>query len=83
VRENIPLYNIVTVNNDKRNDRYTLDERLTGSKLTVINRWGEVIYAADSYENDWSADQVSPGQYFCLIESKCYGTYKSLLTIVK
>ena len=81
-KDAVNVYNALTVNGDGKNDTYFLDEQLIGSKLMIINRWGEVVYANDSYHNDWSPDQISPGQYFYMIESKCFGKFKGVLTVM-
>jgi photosystem II stability/assembly factor-like uncharacterized protein len=82
-KESIIVYDVITANGDGKNETYVLDEQLTGSKLMIINRWGETVYSNDSYQNNWSADQISSGEYFYYIESKCYGTFKGPLTVIR
>jgi photosystem II stability/assembly factor-like uncharacterized protein len=77
------VYNVITVNGDGKNDSYFLDKALFGSKLSVYNRWGEIVYSNQSYENSWSPGEISAGQYFYAIESECYGALKGVLTILK
>jgi gliding motility-associated-like protein len=79
----VPLYNVITVNGDGKNDYYVVDSRLSGSKLQIFNRWGEIVYSSESYQNDWLADQLSPGMYFYHIQSPCYGEFKGPLTVLK
>ena len=77
------VYNVITVNGDGKNDSYFVDKNLVGSKLSVYNRWGEIVYSNQSYENTWSPDEISAGQYFYAIESECYGAFKGVLTVLK
>jgi gliding motility-associated-like protein len=77
------VYNVITVNRDGKNDFYFVDRNLIGSKLSVYNRWGEIVYSNQSYENSWSPEEISAGQYFYAIENECYGAFKGVLTILK
>jgi len=77
------IYNVMTVNGDGKNDYYFVDAGLIGSRLNIYNRWGEIIYSNASYENDWSPTEIAGGLYFYAIESKCLGTFKGVLTILK
>ena len=77
------IYNVITVNGDGKNDSYFVDRSLIGSKLTIFNRWGEIVYAHASYENNWSPADISAGQYFYNIDNECYGSFKGILTILK
>ena len=77
------IYNVITVNGDGKNDFYFVDHSLIGSKLHVFNRWGEIVYANQSYENNWIPGEISAGQYFYSIENECYGSFKGILTILK
>ena len=82
-RNNLNFFNVITVNEDGKNDYYIVDDALIGSRLLVYNRWGEVVYSNESYRNDWSPDQISSGQYFYSIENKCLGSFKGTLSILK
>ena len=82
-RNDLNFFNVITVNEDGKNDYYFVDEALIGSRLQVYNRWGEVVYSNESYKNDWSPDQIASGQYFYSIESKCFGSFKGTLSILK
>jgi photosystem II stability/assembly factor-like uncharacterized protein len=79
----IEIYNVITVDGDGKNDFYFVEDTLLGSRLQVYNRWGDILYANESYYNDWSPDQLSVGQYFYSIESKCFGKFKGTLTVMK
>jgi photosystem II stability/assembly factor-like uncharacterized protein len=82
-KESIVVYDIITVNGDGKNETYVLEDQLVGSRLVIINRWGDTVYSDDSYQNNWSADQLSTGEYFYYIDSKCFGTFKGVLTVMK
>jgi gliding motility-associated-like protein len=66
-------------NNDNKNDIW-LVENLSfykDNKVTVYNRWGNVVFESEPYENDWNgcfkgdATQVLPAAtYFYVIDTK-------------
>jgi photosystem II stability/assembly factor-like uncharacterized protein len=79
----LEVYNVITANGDGKNDYYFVDDNLLGSRLNVYNRWGEIIYSNQSYENNWSPAEISGGQYFYRIDHECFGVIKGVLTILK
>ena len=62
----IVIPNVVTPNDDNVNDQFiiqNLDITLP-SKLIVLNRWGNIVYEIDNYQNDWSPIDLIDGVYF-------------------
>jgi gliding motility-associated-like protein len=58
--------NVVTPNSDNTNDIFliqNLDITLP-SKLIVLNRWGNVVFEIENYQNDWSPINLIDGVYF-------------------
>lgn len=66
---------ILTPNEDGQNDNLTFPElRINpelypNAQLTIINRWGQVIYQDDQYRNNWngitqSGKPVPEGTYY-------------------
>ncbi|CAF0787684.1 unnamed protein product [Rotaria sordida] len=60
-------------NGDGLNDYYVIHgiEGLTDNKFTVFNRWGQVIFEKEGYQNDWAGTNFSgklmpDGTYFIL-----------------
>ncbi len=63
-------------NGDGQNDSWVIQglENYPQNKLTVINRWGDIVYMAEPYNNDWqgnsntginiAGDHVTDGTYF-------------------
>lgn len=52
----IQAYNIITPNSDAFNEIFTIDniEHYPNSKLTILNRWGNIVYEVVGYRNNWS-----------------------------
>jgi Leucine-rich repeat (LRR) protein len=58
------------------------DVPISDSELWVYNRWGQQVFHAKGYQNDWDADGVPGGVYYYVF--KVYGfTIKKALTVVK
>jgi gliding motility-associated-like protein len=57
---------LMTPNGDGKNDVFYIDrlDRYPDNNLVVFNRWGQVVYRAAPYQNNWTAHDVSDGTYF-------------------
>lgn len=62
--------NIITVNGDEINDLFLIKNihQYPGSKLVILNRWGNVVYQNDDYDNSWDGGNLSDGVYFYKLE---------------
>jgi gliding motility-associated-like protein len=57
--------NVFTPNGDGYNEYfYVRNIPPSGSRLTITNRWGKVIFSTDNYVNDWDGDDQPDGVYF-------------------
>ena len=69
---NIP--NMMTPNGDDINENFVIPclDGLTGTKLQVFNRWGDVIYEDENYQNNWGGTHngapVPDAAYFYIME---------------
>jgi gliding motility-associated-like protein len=66
--------NVFTPNSDGVNDFFVVDglERYPNTLLQVFNRWGQVVYENENYDNSWdgtnmSGAKVSDGTYYFII----------------
>jgi len=68
----IEVPNIITPNGDGVNDLFQIKGLKNGTaRLTVQNRWGNVVYTSEAYNNDWNAsvnNELVEGVYFYLLE---------------
>ncbi len=72
------LPNIITPNGDDLNDAFIVPETcLVGEggvivELTVFNQWGDQVFHAVPYQNDWegtyNGNPLPPGTYFYVVE---------------
>lgn len=66
---------------DGVNDAFTIPgiEKYPNNKLTIVNRWGEVVYFKEKYNNEWTGEPnkgfvmddgiVPAGTYFYILET--------------
>jgi gliding motility-associated-like protein len=80
----VPLFipNLMTPNNDGKNDRFEILGLPDGSALGVFNRWGNAIYQSDNYNNQWAAENVSAGVYYYELKLRNGENYKGWLQII-
>lgn len=62
------LPNLVTANQDGKNDFFVLPKGKSGSDLVIYNRWGMEVYSTNSYQNNWPGSDVQSGTYFYRIK---------------
>ncbi len=69
------ISNVVTPNNDGYNDHFRVpcltSDRYANNKLLIFNRWGDEVYSAQPYTNDWDAtyngSNLPSGTYFYIL----------------
>lgn len=72
---------IFTPNGDNTNETLTFEgiEQYKNNKLSIFNRWGNVVYEAENYKNDWKGksdgratvnknQDLPDGTYFYLLK---------------
>lgn len=47
--------NVITANNDGINDNFLIEnaEKQPNNRLVIFNRWREIVYQTEGYQNDW------------------------------
>jgi gliding motility-associated-like protein len=62
--------NIVTANNDGVNDllEFRYLEFYPDNQLSVINRWGNIVFETGGYLNDWNPIDHTEGTYYYLLK---------------
>ena len=63
---NNSLPNVITPNNDGVNDFFIIDEAplFPDNRLIIVNRWGNVVYEENGYNNLFNGLDLSDGVYF-------------------
>lgn len=61
----IVVPNVITPNGDGHNDAWVINGLAkSGSSVAVYNRWGNMVYEATSYANNWKGTGLPDGTYF-------------------
>ena len=61
----IVIPNVFSPNSDGENDRFVIDGILgTSNTVRIYNRWGQIVFEANNYRNQWDGDEVSDGTYY-------------------
>jgi len=82
VKAGIVIPNIFTPNGDGKNDVFKIAglESFPGSQLIIFNRWGNEVYRADNYINNWDGSGLAEGTYYYILNLRERGgsiiTYK-------
>lgn len=68
-------------NNDGKNDYFFIEhiDRYPGSKLLIFNRWGNLVYSKEAYDNSWNG--FSNTQMLALGDLLPDGTYYYILDL--
>ncbi len=83
IPNNLTLPNVLTTNSDGINDAlYFQYLPYYGiSTLSVFNRWGEIIYESEDYQNNWTPTNLVDGTYFYIVTIPGHDPYTSTLTV--
>jgi len=67
---NIVIPNVFTPNSDGVNDCFHIVniEKVTDSHLMIFNRWGNLIFEKDGYQNDWDGKNAPDGVYYYILD---------------
>jgi gliding motility-associated-like protein len=65
----IVIPNVFTPNSDGKNDYFHIVniEKVTDSHLMIFNRWGNLIFEKDGYQNDWDGRNAPDGVYYFIL----------------
>lgn len=82
--------NVLTPNGDGFNDTWFIKniELFPENAVTIVNRWGDVVYSDNSYDNNWegsySGGLLPAGTYYYILEvGGQWGTIKGDVTIIR
>jgi gliding motility-associated-like protein len=64
--------NLFTPNGDGNNDTFEIRglELFAENDLIIVNRWGNQVYKADNYRNDWTGEGLNEGTYYYILRVK-------------
>ncbi|OON66722.1 gliding motility-associated C-terminal domain-containing protein [Hymenobacter sp. CRA2] len=77
-----PLPNVITPNGDNLNDRFMVGYGCP-PQLQVFSRWGNKVYEAAAYQNNWNGDGLPAGIYYYLVRFPDGNATKGWVEIVR
>lgn len=77
--------NIFTPNSDGLNDRFVVGNIENRKwKLEVYNRWGNLVYLSEDYQNNWNGEGLTTGMYYYKLSTPSLKkVFKGWLQILK
>ncbi|MFD2719490.1 gliding motility-associated C-terminal domain-containing protein [Hymenobacter monticola] len=75
--------NIITPNADGQNDFFEQRFSCLPVQLRVYSRWGQEVFRAEEYANDWNAAGVPAGIYYLVLRDTAGRRYRGWLEVVK
>ncbi|HEY9488275.1 MAG TPA: LamG-like jellyroll fold domain-containing protein [Chryseosolibacter sp.] len=80
----LQTYNFISPDtDDDLNQYFMIDERISGSRFIVFNRWGKQVFESSRYLNDWDGGGLPSGVYFYTLEHECIEPLKGTVTIMR
>lgn len=62
--------NVISPNGDGSNDYWQISTQSpSGHAVKIFNRWGNEVYSASNYANNWRAADLPDGTYFYIVEN--------------
>jgi gliding motility-associated-like protein len=87
---NLFIPNLFTPNGDGTNDAFEIRglNLFSENELTIINRWGNELYKATNYKNDWTGAGLNEGTYYYLLRvkensSSQWQVFKGYITLIR
>ena len=77
-----PLPNIITPNGDALNQTFRLPASCA-PRIQIFSRWGQPVFEAAAYQNDWAAEGQPAGTYYYLLQYPDGHRVKGWLEVVK
>jgi len=74
--------NILTPGNNGFNDTWVIDNLSPLNEVNVYDRWGNEVFRASPYENDWDGDFVERGTYLYILKLNDEQVCRGSLTII-
>lgn len=82
--------NLYTPNGDGNNDAFEIKglELFAENDLVIVNRWGNQVYKANNYRNDWVGEGLNEGTYYYVLRVKEstngeWHVFKGFITLIR
>jgi gliding motility-associated-like protein len=80
----LDIPNVITPNGDQDNQVFFIKniETHPGNNLRIFNRWGNEVFAADSYQNNWDGEDLPAGTYYYILTTQ-EQAYSGTITLIR
>jgi gliding motility-associated-like protein len=77
--------NTFTPNGKGRNEKWVIKniEKYPGNKVIIYNRWGQEVFSARDYNNEWDGGGMAVGTYYYIIDLNNGDKIKGDVNIIK
>lgn len=84
--------NVFTPNGDGKNDFFVIegisiglgdDNFLPQAGIEIFNRWGQLVYRSERYQNNWDGHPVAEGTYFYVLTLSTGEVIKGSVTLLR
>ena len=86
----VKIPNLFTPNGDGINDSFEINglNQYQTNELQIINRWGNEVFHAKGYQNNWTGEGLNEGTYYYLLRVRKIGSdevevFKGYITLVR
>ncbi|MGM9477963.1 Calx-beta domain-containing protein, partial [Pedobacter sp. GSP4] len=86
----ITIPNLFTPNGDGINDTFEIIglNQFQATELQIVNRWGNEVFHAKGYQNNWTGEGLNEGTYYYLLRVKKansdeFEVYKGYITLIR
>ncbi len=86
---NLEIANICTPNGDMVNDTWLVSdlEQIAGCDVNIYNRWGQLLYETNDYQNDWNGTKggtiLPDGVYYYAISCDGEKMYQGAINLLR
>ncbi|QIL41499.1 DUF11 domain-containing protein [Pedobacter sp. HDW13] len=88
--DDLLIPNLFTPNGDGNNDTFEINglANFAENELTIVNRWGNEVYRAKGYQNNWTGEGLNEGTYYYLLRVRKSGSselkvFKGYITLIR
>ncbi|WP_029280241.1 T9SS C-terminal target domain-containing protein, partial [Pedobacter borealis] len=86
----LTIPNLFTPNGDGINDTFEIlgIDQYPVNEITIVNRWGNEVFRAKGYQNNWTGEGLNEGTYYYLLRVKKAGSdqyevFKGYITLIR
>ena len=70
IDDRLIIPNVFSPNGDGNNDYFSITniEKYPHNHIIILDRWGNIVYERDNYQNEWNGEGLSEGTYYYILK---------------